>query len=212
MSIAIDSFCAASSLRNSSRSATRKLPSRLPLAASSLCRRACASRLRGASSSSTWRRISIARSGFFSRSSASCARSSATVTASVAVGVRLPPLQDVVEQRPVAARARQPRQPLERFLVGRPPLDDLFPGPRRAHRVAELAVDDAGVALPRLDALGPRRHLRQRPLHRRRRLGPLFDRRFQPRRAPRSAFRSFLSSLTARSSRSAAAAASPRFS
>ena len=49
----------------------------------------------------------MARSGFFSRSSASCARSSATVDRVVAVGVRLPPRQHVVEQR-ASRRARAP--------------------------------------------------------------------------------------------------------
>ena len=70
--------------------------------------------------------------------------------------MRLPPRQHVVEQRLVAARARRARDSASSASLSVGRRSSTFFHARAARiGVAELAVDDAGVALPRLDASGP---------------------------------------------------------
>ena len=201
------------SLRNSSRSAMRRLPSRSPAAAKSLLQ----PRVRLAGRAAPSRRARGAGSRWRARDSSAARRPAARApappsTASVAVGVLSAGAarrrRAAANRRARAPAAPAPRAPLCRSAAAR---CTSLPRLRRAHGVAELAVDDAGVALPRLDAFGPRRHLGQRPLQRHRRLGPLAELRVE-RASASCALLSFLSSLTMRSSRSAACAASPCFS
>ena len=123
-----------SSLRNSSRSAMRSAPSTSPDCCSKWRRRACASKLRGAISASKWRRISMAPRRILQPLLGQLCALERHFDGRVAVSVLLSALQDVVEQRPIAARARQLAERLQRFAIGRAALEHFAPGLARAHR------------------------------------------------------------------------------